>query len=1168
MHKKISLLIIYLVLTFTAFAQVNIKINAEDEGKEISPYIYGKNNSTSHNPKSPTSPEQWTRIKDAGVTMLRESEGNNSTKYNWRKKLLSAPDWFNQVSPCDWDYEALELQKNYPQAQGMWSFQLLGKVASSADHNFDAWSFHLQHNLPWPPVSVHQNLAGGGIPNTEPGATKALKDGNPDLYLQDWPPDSSVAILDHWFGENGLGLDKSKIRYWCMDNEPEIWKSTHNDIQPPLTADQYIANYIRTAKLAREKFPDIKLVGPTACNEWFWYASWGNTNPKIWLEYFIKRIAEEEKASGVRLLDVLSIHFYPGSTDPEKLVQMHRIYFDKEYEFPEASGVALVNGGWDPSIKKEYIFERCRTWLNKYFGPDHGITFGVTETGIKKVDPSVTAVWYASNIGEFMRHEVEVFTPWSWREGMWEVLHLFSRYNKNMYVDAVSTNEELISAYPTINNAGDTMVVVMVNRSLNQTINTSVEVDNFIFADQDFKMLTLSDLPDQETFFNHYVNALKTSYVKANGKLIEVALEPMSVSTIILVRKEKPTVTEGIIKNESPATIDLQFNVPILEPLIKDGFSVIANSTDQINIAGIERNSLDHSILHLTLAHSITNTDNILISYSGNSVFSTDSLGMDAFDNFPVQNLLDGSAPLLLSVSTNDSISLLLTFNKKMSIASALDFKVMSDSEIAIDSARFAMNDSTLLQFFIAQKLGYKDLLTIYYTGTTMMSVDGGILSPLQMMVQNTLLPPSPELLSASVTNFGYSVTLEFDLPMFHSFSQKEFFTIKRNQKTLDIGKLETIGNKIIVSLKKAINSGDTLTVSYSGGQLESLEGGKVDDFLDFPVSNLLPSYTLFVIPGKVEAEEYAASFGVRTETTGDVGGGQNVGYIDSKDWMEYAINVPADGLYTIRLRVASQSSKGEIILQLPEDDYKNIGTIALPTTGGWQKWVNRASVIELTRGIHRLRLHANKGGFNLNWFSLESGNTLVIPVLQQAIVTEDGKNIELSYDVELTNAVAAVPGEYVIKAGAATVQASSAKYDVDRKKVLLTLSKIISKDDFPIKLSYTGNTLLGEDGTLVPQFNDIMVENRSIITTTMETQLNSEISIFPSPATESIQFISPVKVVRIQIVNSIGKIVASEVFNAERGLVSLDASIPAGFYLMILETKNGFAVKRFVRQR
>jgi hypothetical protein len=115
----------------------------------------------------------------------------------------------------------------------MWSFQLLGKAASSADQNFDAWTFHLQNNFPRPPVSVHQNLAGGGIPNTEPGATKASKDGNPDLYLQDWPPDSSVAILDNWFGKNGLGLDKSKIRYWCMDNEPEIWKSTHNDIQPP-----------------------------------------------------------------------------------------------------------------------------------------------------------------------------------------------------------------------------------------------------------------------------------------------------------------------------------------------------------------------------------------------------------------------------------------------------------------------------------------------------------------------------------------------------------------------------------------------------------------------------------------------------------------------------------------------------------------------------------------------------------------------------------------------------------------------------------------------------------------------------------------------------------------------------------------------------------------------
>lgn len=59
----------------------------------------------------------WQRYRDAGITMFRESGGNNSTKYNWRKKLTSHPDWYNNVYAHDWDYAARSLQDQLPEAQ-------------------------------------------------------------------------------------------------------------------------------------------------------------------------------------------------------------------------------------------------------------------------------------------------------------------------------------------------------------------------------------------------------------------------------------------------------------------------------------------------------------------------------------------------------------------------------------------------------------------------------------------------------------------------------------------------------------------------------------------------------------------------------------------------------------------------------------------------------------------------------------------------------------------------------------------------------------------------------------------------------------------------------------------------------------------------------------------
>ena len=55
------------------------------------------------------------------------------------------------------------------------------------------------------------------------------------------------------------------------------------------------------------------------------------------------------------------------------------------------------------------------------------------------------------------------------------------------------------------------------------------------------------------------------------------------------------------------------------------------------------------------------------------------------------------------------------------------------------------------------------------------------------------------------------------------------------------------------------------------------------------------------VLPGIVEAENYVLRTDVRTEATGDTGGGVNVSYIDDHDWLDYNVTVPASGTYTFR---------------------------------------------------------------------------------------------------------------------------------------------------------------------------------------------------------------------------------------------------------------------------
>ncbi len=129
---------------------------------------------------------------------------------------------------------------------------------------------------------------------------------------------------------------------------------------------------------------------------------------------------------------------------------------------------------------------------------------------------------------------------------------------------------------------------------------------------------------------------------------------------------------------------------------------------------------------------------------------------------------------------------------------------------------------------------------------------------------------------------------------------------------------------------------------------------------------------TTVSLPGTVEAESYCSMSGVQTETTSDSGGGQNVGYIDSGDWMSYSVDIPAAGTYKVSYRVASPNSNG--VIQLEQAGGSPVyGSLSVPYTGGWQTWSTISHTVNLAAGKQNLATSAKTGGFNLNWIKFES---------------------------------------------------------------------------------------------------------------------------------------------------------------------------------------------------
>ncbi len=120
-------------------------------------------------------------------------------------------------------------------------------------------------------------------------------------------------------------------------------------------------------------------------------------------------------------------------------------------------------------------------------------------------------------------------------------------------------------------------------------------------------------------------------------------------------------------------------------------------------------------------------------------------------------------------------------------------------------------------------------------------------------------------------------------------------------------------------------------------------------------------------IPGTIEAEAFKTQSGIQTETTTDTGGGQNVGFVDAGDWLDYSVDVKTAGTYQVQFRVASASTTGQIQLM---SGTSVLATVNVPNTGGWQVWTTISTTASLNAGLQTLRLNFSGAGLNLNWIS------------------------------------------------------------------------------------------------------------------------------------------------------------------------------------------------------
>lgn len=160
----------------------------------------------------------------------------------------------------------------------------------------------------------------------------------------------------------------------------------------------------------------------------------------------------------------------------------------------------------------------------------------------------------------------------------------------------------------------------------------------------------------------------------------------------------------------------------------------------------------------------------------------------------------------------------------------------------------------------------------------------------------------------------------------------------------------------------------------------------------DFAVARLTTA-----VDGLVEAEDWSAAYGVQVQNTADIGGGENVGYIDAGDWMDYTLNIVSSGVYTVSFRIASTSTNAQLGFKV---NGELLGTLTLPQTGGYQTWTTvQLTGIAIPEGIQTLTVTALSGGWNFNWFSFSDGSTPALRAPTGLAAINGYKQISLSWN-------------------------------------------------------------------------------------------------------------------------------------------------------------------------
>jgi hypothetical protein len=590
---------------------VNVSINYTQIVNKVPIYIYG-NNAVTWDNGLPGNRTAMKDLKNLTPRVLRWPGGNLSNNYFWNRSPGQYPD-------------------DIPQNKDIWYGQNTADWQMSVDEYYNLLDSTRSKGI----ICVNYSYARYGT--------------GPD------PVATAAHMAAEW-----VRYDNGRTKFWEIGNENfgnwqagyQIDVSRNQDGQPEFISGELYGQHCKVfidsmRKAAAEVGTEIKIGVVT-------YDAENSHDPisAVWNEGMMPEVGD--------IADFLVVHSYFTP-------------------YNENSGVNTILNSHHVPAEIMLAVKKDMAEANIPMIPVAMTEWNIFAEGSMQQVSFVNGMLAALTLGEFVKNDYGLATRWDlvngWNNGndhgMFSVggepgvdpynpravffyMYYFQKYFGDRMVASSVTGSKDVIVHASSFSSGEAGLVLINKSREKETV--KIDIEHFE-PGENYYFYTLTGGEDNGDFSRKvFINGIGTNEqgggpdeyesIKANASRvagdIKVNLPPLAVVYVLV--DERPGLSYVYSKIDTNASIITStFSDTIIIPDNPTGFKVLVNGNELIPITAIYRDKKNNKLIHFQLEREVLSRENVTLSYSGNSIFATDSTPLPTFSNQIVANYLPGA---------------------------------------------------------------------------------------------------------------------------------------------------------------------------------------------------------------------------------------------------------------------------------------------------------------------------------------------------------------------------------------------------------------------------------------------------------------------------------------------------------------------------------------------